>query len=121
MNLTWKEYPDAPDPGQALGAEVDVATGKATFVEIGGFPILLVRAQNGPRAFVNACPHQFLPLNMRSDQVISASGKGLICSNHHAVFSIETGLGISGEGIGTCLAEIPISVANGQIFIAKEA
>lgn len=121
MKLDWQDFPDAPGAGQTLGADRDIRAGAITFADIDGFPVILTRLDGRPRAYVNACPHQFLPFNQRSDQVLGADGKTLICSNHDAGFSLATGKGISGEGLGACLSEIPVLVANGQIIIANEA
>ncbi len=106
----WKSYSGAPAEGHPICVLDDIADGGALCLEIDGFPVLLVRKGNTVRAFVNACPHQYLPLNHRGERVISADGAVLRCTNHGAGFSAETGEGVEGVGIGTCLDAIPVAV-----------
>lgn len=76
-------------------------------LSLGEFPVLVVKDDNGTRAFVNACPHQFLPLDTRGD-VLGADGTRLICTNHDAVFDAQTGQGVSGFGLNCALSPIPL-------------
>jgi nitrite reductase/ring-hydroxylating ferredoxin subunit len=78
-----------------------------TSLSVGEFPILFVRDAQGTRAFVNACPHQFLPLDTRGE-VLGANGKQLICTNHDAAFDAQTGEGVAGFGLNCALTPIPL-------------
>jgi nitrite reductase/ring-hydroxylating ferredoxin subunit len=77
----------------------------------------MVRKGRDVRAFVNACPHQYLPLNHKGDKLISTDGKVIRCTNHSAGYSAETGEGIEGLGIGKCLDAIPVRVATDDIVV----
>ncbi len=61
-------------------------------------------------AYVNACPHQYLPLDHRGANVLSADGTVLRCTNHSAGFRVEDGIGVEGLGLNCALDAIPIVV-----------
>ena len=88
-----------------------------TCLEVDGFPILLLRHGGELRAFVNACPHQYLPLDHKSDRLLSADGTRIRCSNHSAGFDAQTGEGVEGLGLGACLDPVPVSISRGQVII----
>lgn len=117
MSDAWKTYRGVPDPGARICALEDVPEGGTRCLMQDGFPILLVRIDAGVHAFVNACPHQFLPLDQRSDRVLSADGTRLICTNHDAAFDAATGQGVGGLVAGQALDPIPVAVKDGQIVV----
>ena len=96
----------------------EVSDGAVLSLESGGFPILLIGQGTGLRAYVNACPHQFLPLDHRGSRLLSEDGRVIRCTNHGAGFSVETGDGTEGLGLGECLDRIPIEVKDGVVVIA---
>lgn len=88
--------------------------------ENGSFPLLLVRLDDIPLAYVNACPHQYLPLDQRGKRVLSQDGEQLRCTNHDATFSARTGEGLSGHGKGCALDPVPLSIdENGWLVIGS--
>lgn len=118
MNDNWKSYSSAPAGGTVVCAASEVPEGRAHCVELGDFPILLARTESGVFAYVNACPHQFLPLDYRGGSVVSSNGRVLICSNHEAGFDLATGAGISGFGTGCALDPVPTKEdEHGQLVI----
>jgi nitrite reductase/ring-hydroxylating ferredoxin subunit len=88
-------------------------------LDIAGFPVLLVQGADGLRAYVNACPHQFLPLDWRSDRILSPDGRTLRCSNHDAGFDADTGAGLDGFAQGCALDPVPIEIHDGALRIAQ--
>ncbi len=110
MSDAWKSYPGAPQSGALICLVSDLPSQGALPFEIDDFPVLVVNTDAGIRAFVNACPHQFLPLTYRGSAVLSADGDRLICSNHDAQFDSQSGRGISGFGHGCELDVVPIRV-----------
>ena len=115
--MNWSDYRDAPAPGACLAPSDRVGEGEAATLTLGAFPVLLVRSGAGLRGFVNACPHQYLPLNHKSDRILSSNGAVLRCSNHSAGFDAATGEGVEGLGLGACLDAAPVRVRRGQIVI----
>lgn len=117
MTLDWTDFPDAPAPGTKLCDAVDLPDTGVLSLAISDFPVLLMRVAGAPRAFVNACPHHFLPLDLRGPGLLSADGQHLLCSNHSAMFRADDGLGVAGEGIGCALSLIPLETRGAGIFI----
>ena len=119
MSDAWKDYPGAPDLGTAICAVSDLTDGEATCVEIDGFPLIVIQQNARLRAFVNACPHQYLPLNRQGDRILSQDGTTLRCTNHSAGFSAETGEGVEGLGLGACLDPVPVAVNGDSVVIGE--
>lgn len=119
MSAAWKDFPGAPQPGARICASEDF-TGKVASFDLNGFPLILVRAADGLRAYVNACPHQFLPLDWRSKNVLSGDGRLLRCSNHDAGFDACTGEGVDGLGAGCALDPVPLIEDGGAIFVGDD-
>ncbi len=107
MSAAWKEVPFAPASGTKICASAEM-TGAIKSFDLNGFPLLLVRSAEGLRGYVNACTHQFLPLDWRSDKVLSGDGSTIRCSNHDAGFDACTGQGKDGLGQGCALNPVPV-------------
>lgn len=117
----WQTLPNAPSIGACVALVADVSEGVNTFdivTDQGAFPILLVKKGRQVFAYANMCPHQYLPLDYRGAQLLSADGNQLMCSAHGAMFDLETGKGTAGPGLDCALYKIPVSVCeNGSIII----
>jgi nitrite reductase/ring-hydroxylating ferredoxin subunit len=119
----WRQNHGAPAPGTSLGPLCGIAEGEAREFRFGEgrriFSMLVVRHRDQPRAYVNACPHVFLPLTWRSDRVLSADGERLICSNHQAEFRVADGSIVTGPAEPGCaLTPVPVHVdATGALVI----
>ncbi len=118
MSEAWKSYPGAASPGTDLCGLDDLPDPGSFSVSVGDFSVLLVRNGAELRAFVNACPHQYLPLDYRADDVLSADRGKLICSNHDAVFDADTGEGLGGFAQGCALDMVPVEIVEGRVLIA---
>ncbi|MDP5305489.1 Rieske (2Fe-2S) protein [Paracoccus spongiarum] len=116
--MAWTDYSSAPAPGTVLCRTDEVTGVRAMTVstERGDFPLLLLRAGTDWRAYVNACPHHFLPLDYRSDRLLSADGTMLLCTGHGARFDIHSGAAIDGADCG--LDAVPVICRDGLILIA---
>lgn len=116
--MAWTDYPSAPAPGTHI-CDLDGVDAVATLVietDKGAFPLLLAKDGTELRAYVNACPHQYLPLDYRSTQIVSADGRMLLCTAHGARFDIGNGAVIGGAECG--LDAVPVSIIDGAVFIA---
>ena len=121
--MSWKDLSSAPAAGTAVCAAAAVAPTASRMVETerGRFPLLLVATSEGIRAYLNACPHQFLPLDYRADGVLSADGTRLLCSSHGAAFDAATGEGVAGFGVGCALDRVPVTVGpDGMVRIGTD-
>lgn len=118
MSDAWKGYRGVPEPGTTL-CRLDAVPNPGTHcISIDGFPLLLVRQGTVLTAFVNACPHQYLPLNHRGESLLSSDGRTLRCTNHAAGFDVESGAGVDGLGLGECLDPVPVVLAGEVVKIA---
>lgn len=118
--MNWQEFPGAPPTGTVITSKGnEVADGSVHCISVGDFNIILVYREGTFRCYVNACPHQYLPLNHRSENVLSACSHLLRCSNHGAGFDLLTGVGKEGFGIGSSLIAIPVIVADGIVSIGQ--
>jgi nitrite reductase/ring-hydroxylating ferredoxin subunit len=83
--------------------------------------MLVVRCGQTARAYVNACPHQWLPLTFRSANVVSRDRERLRCSNHFAEFAIADGHALSGPApAGSGLDPVPVHVdGQGEVVIGE--
>jgi nitrite reductase/ring-hydroxylating ferredoxin subunit len=120
MTEAWRKYRGAPVDGTRVCPLAAVPEPGTLGIDLAGFPVLLARADGLLRAFVNACPHQYLPLDHKGDRLISADGTILRCTNHQAGFRLENGEGVEGHGIGCTLDRIPVTVdATGHVVIGE--
>ena len=81
----------------------------------------VVRRNNTVRAFVNHCPHQGHPLNLRPDAFLTPDRALILCSSHGAMFEIETGLCVAGPCAGERLKSVPVSVEAGLVLLGEGA
>ncbi|MBT9385284.1 Rieske 2Fe-2S domain-containing protein [Pseudooceanicola sp. CBS1P-1] len=116
--MAWTDYRAAPPPGTPVCAAARIEGVLALSVQSaqGALPLLLARTPLGLRAYVNACPHQYLPLDYRGPQVLSACGGALLCTAHGARFDIATGAALAGADCG--LDPVPLEERDGIVFIA---
>ncbi len=115
--MSWTDYSSAPPRGTWICAAEDVGETASLIVKsaAGELPLLLLRTGAGLRAYVNACPHQFLPLDYRGAQVLSADGSKLLCTAHGASFDATTGAPLSGADCG--LDGVPVVERAGHVWI----
>ncbi len=117
--MGWRDYGSAPAPGTAI-CRAD-AVKEVLSVEVpgpaGAFPLLILRRGGGFRGYVNACPHQYLPLDYRGPQILSADGAKLMCTAHGALFDAEDGAAI--QGTDCALDAVPLEEIAGLLRIAS--
>lgn len=119
MSKLWKSYPHAPNSGQVICKASDLPSDGVHPIDVDGFPVFIIKLDANFTAFVNACPHQYLPLDYKGDNLLSADGKIIRCTNHSAGFDIKTGKGVEGLGLGCSLDVMPITQnVNGEILIS---
>lgn len=117
--MAWTDYSAAPEPGTPLCNARDVQTVLSLAVRTarGNFPMLVVRTDDGLRAYVNACPHQHLPLDHRGGRILSADRARLMCTAHGARFDVSTGKAIDGAECG--LDAVPVAIRDGMVVIDR--
>jgi nitrite reductase/ring-hydroxylating ferredoxin subunit len=122
----WDTYPLAPAPGTSLGPLQAIPDNAVREFQFGEgrrvFSMLVVRRDTDVRAYVNACPHVWLPLTFRSPRLLSEDGERLVCSNHLAEFAVEDGRALSGPVEPGCgLERVPVHVSAAGELVVGEA
>jgi nitrite reductase/ring-hydroxylating ferredoxin subunit len=122
---SWRANKLAPALGTSLGALDAIPDRSVREFQFGEgrriFSMLVVRRGDEVRAYVNACPHVWLPLTFRSDQLLSADGRRLVCSNHLAEFDVDDGTALSGPVEPGCgLAAVPVHVNDQRDIVIGE-
>lgn len=82
--------------------------------------IVIVEWQGARHAYVNQCPHQFIPLEIFPGHFFDADRKHLICSGHAALFEPDTGFCVLGPCNGQSLKALKIEERDGEIFWNEE-
>ena len=111
----WRADPLAPLPGTSLGPFAAIPDGELREFRFGVgrrvFSMLVARRGSEPRAYVNVCPHVWLPLTFRGTRLLSADGQRIVCSNHFAEFAVDDGRALSGPvEPGGGLTRVPVHV-----------
>lgn len=119
MNDEWKNHSNAPTAGQYICHSNDIEHNGHKSLLLNEYPIILTKTEHAINAFVNMCPHQYLPFDYRGNSIISQDGLSIMCSSHGAMFCIKTAEGTDGFGLGHTLEPIPILIDdNGRVCIA---
>ncbi len=109
-------------PGLALCSVAELDTGGVRGVELehGGrlFDIVVVATPQGPRAYVNSCPHQGTPLEIFPHRFLTRDGQRLLCATHGAEFTLDGGMCVRGPCRGQALAALAVAVEDGMITSA---
>jgi nitrite reductase/ring-hydroxylating ferredoxin subunit len=117
----WRSYSAAPPRGTRICASQDVIEGDVLSMvlesENGMLPLLVTRRHDKLRVFVNACPHQYLPLDYQGSNLLSADGSMLMCNSHGARFLIDDGECVDGPAMGCALDLVPVEERAGEIWV----
>lgn len=80
--------------------------------------LVLFRAADGVRAYLNCCPHQGRSLSYAPDQFLFDNEGRLVCPHHGACFDLGSGHCVSGPCQGANLTPVATRVENGQVLLA---
>ena len=103
-------------------AELDDPGSRAFTIGRGEWPLrgLVVRRRAEVHAFVNHCPHEGHPLNLRPHEFLTPDRRLVLCHSHGALFEITTGLCVAGPCAGRSLRRVPIEIAGGYVLLARD-
>ena len=73
------------------------------------------------QAYVNRCPHQGHPLDLRPEAFLTPDGSLILCSSHGALFEMATGLCVAGPCAGQSLKRVPILIEAGLVVLGEGA
>ena len=118
----WYSRPFAPSPGDRLCDAAAIGKGEALEFSYGEgktvFELILVGTPNGPRAYINQCPHFKIRMTARPNELLNSDGL-IQCAWHYACFRPEDGHCVSGPVEGYALNAIPVEVHNGAVVIGE--
>lgn len=110
--------------GRSLGRLEDFPDPSATPVRhrVGDREVTLLVVRRGLRlrAYLDLCPHVFLPLTQRGRRVLSADGLRLRCTNHGAEFAVDDGRALAGPSGGCGLTAVALVIgADGAVLVSE--
>ena len=94
----------------------DLGENETQEFEVEGKNIILINRFGSWFAYLNNCPHANWPLNIQPDVFFDLEKEFLQCSNHMALFDIETGECKAGPCMGDSLTSIALEVRDGQVY-----
>jgi len=106
---------DLPEPGTVLKALADIPDPGGAPADWTGTPVLVLRAGDAARAYINVCPHQGRPLCLPSGRTLISEGRFVVCPFHGASFKIDTGECVGGPAGKAGLKPVPVAVRDGQV------
>ncbi len=104
-------------PKQAICKFNSIEENQSKGFQVGSEAIFIVKKDNQLHAFHNKCPHININLETMPNQFLNLDKTYIQCSNHGALFEIETGKCISGPCFGEYLMPINAHVEDGQIWV----
>lgn len=81
--------------------------------------VALFMTRDGPRAYLDVCPHQGRSLAFAPGEFLLTDNGDLVCPHHGACFDLTTGRCLSGPCEGDALRPVPVRVANGKLWLAE--
>jgi nitrite reductase/ring-hydroxylating ferredoxin subunit len=101
---------DVPD---GSGRTFSFGEGKAAF------GIIVLRDGENVTAYVNLCPHFWIPLNVREHPTTFRAH--VLCANHYAAFRFADGYCVEGPCEGSSLEPVPLAVHDGRVTVEVDA
>ena len=101
----------------SLGKIEDIPPGTAREYTVQQKAIFIINKNGLLHAFENNCPHLGIPLNWQENQFLDYDGELIQCASHGALFTIDTGMCVSGPCLGSNLRQYPIDIDKGEIKI----
>lgn len=95
----------------------DIAESHSKGFTVEGTSCIAVKKEGTLFVYRNECPHLSIPLEHMPDQFLDSQQAYIICSNHGALFEIQTGLCISGPCVNSSLKSIPFEIQNNCVHI----
>ncbi len=119
--MSWRALAGAPPPGEVLCRAEAIGDGDARVLTFGSgskrFEMFVLRHGEALLAFVNACPHAGLPLDLVPDRFYTRDKRHLFCANHGARFRIEDGFCVAGPCAGKSLLPVDVGVVDGEVTL----
>ena len=79
--------------------------------------IVIVKTGGTAHAYINCCPHQFIPLETFPNHFLSDDRRHLLCSGHGALFELATGICTRGPCAGQALQRLKLAEREGALYL----
>ena len=79
--------------------------------------VVIVMSGGSTRAYINRCPHQFIPLETFPNHFLTTDKRHLVCSGHGALFEPQTGLCVHGPCAGQRLQRLNLAEKEGALYL----
>lgn len=79
--------------------------------------MFVMRRATRARAYVNACPHIGLTLNISPDRFTTSDTNHIVCANHGALFDFDDGYCVHGPCVDENLQGVPLTIEGDIIYI----
>lgn len=86
--------------------------------KVEGRSIFAVKKDGAVFVYVNSCPHIGIQLEFQPNQFLDMENRFIQCSNHGALFEIETGECIVGPCSGQSLIPVEFAIQDNQIVVS---
>lgn len=119
----WYKERNAPKPGTLLCTRADIADDEVVEFTFGEqkktqFRMFVYNDKGTLRAYMNMCPHFDVPLNVEPGQMFTSDRSQFMCMVHYAKFNLDDGHCTEGPCEGLGLESVPLSINDGQVYIA---
>jgi nitrite reductase/ring-hydroxylating ferredoxin subunit len=81
--------------------------------------IVIVQTRGTRHAYINCCPHEFIPLETFPNHFLTEDKKYVLCSGHGARFALDTGECVRGPCLGKGLDRLAIAEMAGGLYLAE--
>jgi len=81
--------------------------------------IVVVQVNGARHAYINCCPHQFIPLETFPNHFLTEDKKYFLCSGHGARFQLDTGKCVAGPCLGKGLDPLATIEQDGALYLTE--
>jgi len=81
-------------------------------------PAFVVRHAGLPVAYLNRCAHKLVELDWQEGEFFDADRRHFVCATHGALYDPASGSCVGGPCRGAKLTAIPVSEADGAVWLA---
>jgi naringenin degradation protein FdeD len=81
--------------------------------------IIVVQSEGARHAYINCCPHEFIPLETFPNHFLTEDKTFLVCSGHGARFALHSGECVSGPCLGGGLDRLNTTEKEGALYLSE--
>ena len=121
FDIYLRDVASGPAAGEILCRLAEIEDGKGREFTFGTekepFEFFVYRRGEEIFAYRNACPHMYVPLNLKDGVFTEKSGKYFLCNFHGALFQVEDGLCMAGPCRGRSLQSVAVGLEGDRVIV----